>query len=94
MGTFFVTMVTISLDGIPPHKIPSASGISNFSRIVAGSFAASITTTVWDSREALHQSRLAEGATAFSPILQGALERLHALGFSDLQAFGALMRNL
>ncbi len=94
MGTFFVTMVTISLDGVPPHKIPSASGISNFSRIVAGSFAASITTTVWDSREALHQSRLAEHATAYNPIFQGALERLHGLGFSDQQAFGALMHNL
>ncbi len=94
MGTFFVTMVTISLDGIPPHKIPSASGISNFSRIVAGSFAASLTTTIWDRREALHQSRLAETSTAYSPVFQQAMERLQHLGFSDLQAVGAMTRSL
>ncbi len=94
MGTFFVTMVTISLDGIPPHKIPAASGISNFSRIVAGSFAASITTTIWDSREALHQSRLAELSTPFNPTFRMALDRLQDLGMTEMQAVGALMRNL
>ena len=41
MSTFFVAMLTISLDGVPPQKIPSASGISNFARITAGGFAAS-----------------------------------------------------
>lgn len=94
MGTFFVTMVTISLDGVPADKIPSASGISNFSRIVAGSFAASITTTIWDQREALHQSRLAEASTGFSPVLRAALDRLEHLGLTDLQAFGVMARNL
>ncbi len=94
MGTFFVTMVTISLDGVPPDKIPSASGISNFSRIVAGSFAASITTTIWDQREALHQSRLAEASTGFSPVFRAALDRLEHLGLTDLQAFGVMVRNL
>lgn len=58
-GTFFVSTITLSLDGIPPERIPSASGIANFSRITAGSFAASIATTMWDQREALHQNRLA-----------------------------------
>ena len=94
MGTFFVSMVTISIDRVPPHKIPSASGISNFSRIVAGSFAASITTTFWDSREALHQSRLSELSTAYNPTFHAALERLHGLGFGDLQALGAITRTL
>lgn len=94
MATFFVTMITLSLDGIPPPRIPAASGISNFSRITAGSFAASITTTVWDRREALHQSRLADTATAYSPVFRQAFERLHILGFSDLQAYGVMTRNL
>ena len=94
MATFFVTMITLSLDGIPPQRIPSASGISNFMRITAGSFAASVTTTVWDRREALHQSRLADTATAYSPVFRGAVERLNHLGFSDLQATGVMTHNL
>ena len=94
MSTFFVAMLTISLDGIRPERIPSASGISNFARITAGGFAASITTTMWDRREALHQTRLAESSSAYSPAMQAALDHLHHLGFSDLQAYGVLTRTL
>src|SRR6202789_2536926 len=69
MATFFLAMITILLDGVPPHKIPQASGLSNFARITAGGFAASVVTTLWDRREALHQSRLADGTTLFTPAL-------------------------
>ena len=94
MSTFFVAMVTISLDGVPPEKIPSASGISNFARITAGGFAASITTTMWDRREALHQSRLSDLSSAFNPAMQQALDRLHNFGFGDLQSYALLARSL
>ncbi len=57
MSVFFVSMLTILLNGIPPQKIPAASGLSNFARITAGGFAASLTTVIWDRREAVHQSR-------------------------------------
>ena len=94
MSTFFVAMLTISLDGIAPERIPSASGISNFTRITAGGFAASITTTMWDRREALHQSRLADTSSAYSPSMQQALDHLHHLGFTDPQAYTLLARSL
>lgn len=94
VGTFFVALVSVSLSGIPPERIPSASGISNFARITAGAFAASITTTFWDRREALHQSRLVDTSTAYNPALQQALARLHHLGLTDLQAYGLLARGL
>jgi DHA2 family multidrug resistance protein len=94
MSTFFVAMVTISLDGIPPEKLPSAAGISNFTRITAGGFAAAITTTLWDRREALHQSRLADSSSAFNPTMQAALDHLHHIGLSDGQAFASLARTL
>ncbi len=93
-GTFFVSTITLSLDGIPPERIPSASGIANFTRITAGSFAASIATTMWDQREALHQNRLADATSVFNINTQIALDRLHSFGFSDLQAVGALTRTL
>src|SRR3546814_6780550 len=68
MSTFFVSMLTIQLNGIPPEQIPSATGISNFARITCGSFGASLITTAWDRREAVHQSQLADHLTIFSPI--------------------------
>ena len=94
MSMFFVAMLTISLDGVAPDRIPSASGISNFARITAGGFAASLTTTMWDRREAFHQARLSESSSAFNPTMQQALERLHTFGFTDLQAYGFLARSL
>jgi DHA2 family multidrug resistance protein len=86
MATFFLAMITILLDGVPPQRIPLASGLSNFARITAGGFAASIVTTLWDRREALHQSRLADQTTFFTPALGQALK--------GLQHFGAVTRTL
>jgi len=65
MSMFFVPLVTISLDGIPPDRIPLASGMSNFARITSGSFAASLITTFWDRRESLHQEQLVDGTSPF-----------------------------
>ena len=95
MGSFFVAMVTILLDGLPPERVPSASGVSNFLRIVAGAFATSITTTFWDRHEAMHQTRLAESSSAYSPSLQDAVNGLQALGVSnDHTAIGVLSQGL
>jgi DHA2 family multidrug resistance protein len=94
MATFFVSLLTISLEEVEPERIPSASGISNFSRITAGGFAASIITTLWDRREALHQSRLSESSSSFSPVMQHALAHLHSFGFTDLQSYAVLTRNM
>src|ERR1700722_19839135 len=81
MATFFLAMITLLLDGIPPQRIPSASGVSNFARITAGGFAASVVTTLWDRREALHQSRLVDQTSIFSPLMRGAVANLHRFGF-------------
>ncbi|HVZ68649.1 MAG TPA: DHA2 family efflux MFS transporter permease subunit [Rhizomicrobium sp.] len=94
MSTFFVALLTISLDGVEPERIPSASGISNFSRITAGAFAASIVTTVWDRREALHQSRLSEASSLYDPAMQQAVSGLRHFGFTDLQSYGVLTRSM
>jgi hypothetical protein len=51
MGLFFVTMLAVIFDDCRAHKIPAASGLSNFLRITAGRFATSLTTTFWDRRE-------------------------------------------
>ncbi|HWU02388.1 MAG TPA: DHA2 family efflux MFS transporter permease subunit [Novosphingobium sp.] len=92
MGMFFMSMTTLALDRLPEYRIPSASGISNFARITGGAFAASIVTTVWDRREALHQSRLTEFANPANPAYNGAMQHLQAVGMNHQQASGALDR--
>jgi DHA2 family multidrug resistance protein len=94
MSTFFVSLITISLDGIAPERIPSASGISNFARITAGGFAASIVTTMWDRREALHQARLADSSSIYNPAMQQAVAHLHSFGLTDLQSYTVLARSM
>jgi len=88
MSLFFVSLISITLAEIPVRKTPAAAGLSNFSRYTAGSFAASITTTVWDNRETLHQSRLAENAPL--PIMTGVLEQLRHAGMSGGQAVASV----
>jgi DHA2 family multidrug resistance protein len=94
MGLFFVAMLAVIFDGLPPHKIPAASGLSNFLRITAASFATSLTTTFWDRREALHQTRLADTISVYTPAYQQSLAQMHQYGFSDQSAAGAMTQTL
>jgi DHA2 family multidrug resistance protein len=94
MGLFFVSMLAVIFDGLPPAKIPAASGLSNFLRITAGSFATSLTTTLWDRREALHQTRLADSISAYAPAYQQSLGQMHQLGLNDQAAAGAMTQGL
>jgi DHA2 family multidrug resistance protein len=70
--------------------VPAASGLNNFIRITAAGFATALITTFWDRREALHQSRLADTVTQYSPTYQQALTQMHQLGMNDQSAAGAL----
>ncbi|CAN5118967.1 DHA2 family efflux MFS transporter permease subunit [soil metagenome] len=94
MGMFFMAMLNISLDGIPPERMPSATGISNFARITAGSFAASVVVTLWDRREAVHQSHLSEISGPASLPFGDAVARLGSLGLTDTQAAAMISRQM
>lgn len=93
MAAFFVPLVTLIFSGLPPDKIPAASGLSNFVRIMAGGFGASIYTSVWGNRTAAHHAVLAEHINYASPASQAALNTLTGLGMSDQQAL-AFVNNL
>ena len=94
MATFFVASLTILLDGVPPERVPSASGLSNFTRITAGSFATSIVTTFWDRHATMHQTHLAEATSVYDPRLQHSIELLGTRGLSETQALGAITRTM
>src|SRR5579859_3144925 len=90
MSTFFVSMVTLTLNGVPGQQVPQASGLYNFARITAGSFAASLVSTVWEQTATLHQNRLSEVMGAQDPAFVGAVGKLQSLGLSGQQALGAV----
>jgi DHA2 family multidrug resistance protein len=91
MSTFFISMVTICLNGVPQEQVPSASGLTNFTRIVAGSFAASITTSWWENAEAAHQTGIAEiTGSRGNPQWGQALHALQQHGASLPQAIAVL----
>ncbi|HEV2530617.1 DHA2 family efflux MFS transporter permease subunit [Phenylobacterium sp.] len=94
MSTFFVSMVTLALNGIPGNQVPAASGLYNFLRITAGSFAASVVTTAWDRSAALHQTRLSEVMGAHDPTFSLALQKLQIVGLSAQQALAAVTQQV
>lgn len=94
MSMFFVAILTILLDGIEPHRVPAASGVSNFLRITGGAVGTSIATTFWDRHAALHQSRLAEVSSLYDSRATAALDTLHGIGLNEQQSMGALSRTL
>jgi DHA2 family multidrug resistance protein len=84
---FFIPLITISLSSLPPSQIASASGLSNFCRILAGSFGTSIFVTMWDRRERVHQSKLVESLTDYNPHLHNTLQHLHSTGMSPNSSY-------
>ena len=94
MATFFIPLVAVTLSGLDPHRIPSASGLSNFARITASAFGASLTTTLWDQRASLHHARLSENLSIYNPDTQALLNQLQASGLSAQQAYAALERQV
>jgi MFS transporter, DHA2 family, multidrug resistance protein len=93
LATFFVPLLTLGFSGLPPERIPAASGLMNFARITAGSFATSITTTLWDRRATLHHEQLVEQLTGSNAAMTQAMAQLHAGGLTSGQGY-ALLNNL
>jgi DHA2 family multidrug resistance protein len=90
MSTFFVSMITLALNGVPGNQVPAASGMYNFMRICAGSFAASLVTTTWDRSAALHQTRLSEVMGPLDPAFTQTLQKLQGVGLTAQQALGSV----
>ena len=94
MAFFFVPLVSLILSGLPPERIPAASGLSNFARILAGSFGTSIATTAWDNRAILHHAQLTEFVTANGDASRSYIQTLQFGGLSLQQAGAAINRSI
>ncbi|WP_434632602.1 DHA2 family efflux MFS transporter permease subunit [Chromobacterium sp. CV08] len=85
VACFFMPLTTITLSGLHPSRIASASSLSNFLRILAGSIGTSITTTMWDRREAQHHSKLTEHVTQYDPASVSWFDTMGRLGLGNSQ---------
>jgi DHA2 family multidrug resistance protein len=86
MAFFFIPLMTITISGLAPDRIPAASGLTNFVRITAGAIGTSISTTLWESRAALHHAQLAEAVAPGNSAAQAAIAGLQASGLTPEQA--------
>jgi len=92
MAFFFIPLTTITLSDLPPERIPAAAGLSNFVRIMAGAMGVSISTTLWESRAALHHAHLTEGLVQGQGVFGQTLLQLQGLGMSQEQALVQINR--
>lgn len=86
VAMFFMPLTNITISGLDLKDMASASSLSNCVRVLCGSIGASIATTVWERREALHHARLTESVTAYNPVAQDAFTRLSELSLHQDQA--------
>lgn len=67
VATFFIPLTALTLAEVPQHLLPSATGLTNFTRIVGGSFGTSLSIMLWNRRESYHHSVLTSHLSAFDP---------------------------
>src|SRR5262252_8953156 len=87
VACFFIPLIGIALSDLKPEQIAAGSGLNNFVRITAGSFATSIVTTFWSHRASLHHAQLVEHLTGYDPNATGAFAALQSNGLSVDQAY-------
>ena len=92
MAFFFIPLMTITMSGLSPDRIPAASGLTNFVRITAGAMGTSISTTMWESRAALHHAQLAEAVNPANPAVGSVWSGLSASGLSQDQIVAQINR--
>ena len=94
MAFFFIPLQAILFSGLPPERMPSAAGLSNFVRITAGAVGTSLFTTIWEDRAILHHAQLAESVNRGNSAAMQTLDQLVASGSTQQQALASVNRLL
>ena len=94
VACFFMPLTTITLSGLPPEKMASASSLFNFLRTLAGSIGTSLTTFIWYNREAVHHTQLTEVINPYNPISQQFFQTMGSFGLSEEQTASYLARRI
>ena len=94
VACFFMPLTTITLSGLPPEKMASASSLFNFLRTLAGSVGTSLTTFMWYNREAVHHTQLTEAITPYNPISQQFFQTMASFGLNEQQTESYLAKQI
>ena len=94
VACFFMPLTTITLSGLTPEKMASASSLFNFLRTLAGSIGTSLTTFIWYNREAVHHTQLTEVINPYNPISQQFFQTMGSFGLSEEQTASYLARQI
>ena len=94
VACFFMPLTTITLSGLPPEKMASASSLFNFLRTLAGSIGTSLTTFIWYNREAVHHTQLTEAINPYNPISQQFFQTMGSFGLSEEQTASYIARQI
>jgi len=92
LAGFFIPLVSITLSGLPGSRMPAASGLSNFVRIMLGGVGSSVFTTAWERRTDLHHAQLTEQANVYNPLFNQSVDQMQSMGMSHAQALGTFDR--
>ena len=91
VALFFMPVLSILLSDLQQNEIAAGSGLATFLRTLGGSFAASLTTFMWDRRAVTHHAQLAEQITPYNPTAQAALQQV---GHGDPTAAAASINQM
>ena len=87
VALFFMPVLTILLSDLDGREIASGAGLATFLRTLGGSFAASITTFIWNNRTVMHHAQLGENISPYNP---SSMQAVTAMGQGDVTR-GAMM---
>ena len=91
IAMFFSPLMAVALGSLDPQRMAFGSGLANFFRTTAGSFGASLVTTFWERREAVHRTQLVDNLSAYSARGSDALAQLRrAAGLTPEQAIAQM----
>ncbi|MDR0563754.1 MAG: DHA2 family efflux MFS transporter permease subunit [Azoarcus sp.] len=92
MAWFFVPISAIIIMGLDPSKLAAAMGLSNFMRITASAFGASVSVTLWEDRAVLHHAQLAESLSPYRSQARMMMEEMQRQGMSQDQVLYSINR--
>jgi DHA2 family multidrug resistance protein len=92
MACFFIPMMSMLLSGLASNRVASASGLSNFLRILGGSFGTSLSVALWQRRETLHHSQLVEHVTPVKGAATSVIDSMHSLDMPEMSVIAMLDR--
>jgi MFS transporter, DHA2 family, multidrug resistance protein len=93
ISCFFIPLIMIVISGLDEKRIASALGLTNFLRILGGSFGTSLSVTLWDRREQFHHSQLVQTVSAYNPLANAYRHDLAKLGLNQ-SSTSAFMDNM